>query len=88
MRMPSASACQLSANFLSSSSAFSIYIEKIGPELSTKPDSTCDALFGSDPEYTRSSVGAIVAANKNGEVRVESTWVRYLRLSPRLDLPL
>ena len=63
MRMPSASAFQLSANFLSSSSAISIYIEKIGPELSTKPDSPCDASFSADlGGHSRSPMEAIVVA--------------------------
>ena len=42
MRMPSASCCQRSAIFLSSSSAALEYMEKSGPELSPKFGSPCD----------------------------------------------
>ena len=71
MRIPSASAFQLSANFLSSSPAISMYIDKIGPELSIKPDSPCDALFGTDRGgHSRSPIlspmGVIVVVG-NGE---------------------
>jgi hypothetical protein len=42
MRMPSASFCQRSTILLSSSSAALEYMEKSGPELSPKLDSSCD----------------------------------------------
>ena len=42
IRMPSASFCQRSAIFLSSSSAALEYMEKSGPELSPKFDPPCD----------------------------------------------
>ena len=45
IRMPSASAFQSSTIFLSSSVAISIYIEKIGPEPSTKLDASFRARF-------------------------------------------
>ena len=45
IRMPSASAFQFSAIFLSSSIAISKYIEKIGPEPSTKSDSMSVSCF-------------------------------------------
>ena len=46
--MPSASAFQSSTVFLSSSVAISIYIEKIGPDPSTKLDISCGARFCAD----------------------------------------
>jgi hypothetical protein len=65
-RIPSASAFQLLAIFLSSSSAILLYILKRGSELSAMPGSPCDVWFCAD--------GRILGPPK--------LWVRLVTLRP------
>ena len=67
IRMPSASAFQFSTIFLSSSVAISKYIEKIGPELSTKSEAPCGPSFWVDwGGYWSSPIWADGAGKNDG----------------------